>query len=61
MPAKADVEGQDIYLRFADTHKFHFNQLKGRQDELVSLVSDVLGGGFTLHVEGPGDSLVKKS
>ncbi len=61
MPAKTDIEGQDIYLRFADTHKFHFSQLKSRQGELVSLVSEVLGGGYTLHVEGPGDTLVKKS
>ena len=61
LPAKTDIDGQDIYLRFADTHKFHFGQLKSRQGELVSLVSEVLGGGFTLHVEGPGESLVKKS
>ena len=61
MPAKTDIEGQDIYLRFADTHKFHFSQLKSRQGELVSLVTEVLGGGYTLHVEGPGESLVKKS
>lgn len=60
MPAKTDIEGQDIYLRFADTHKFHFSQLKSRQGELASLVGDVLGGGFTLHIEGPGDTLVKK-
>ena len=61
MPAKTDIEGQDIYLRFADTHKFHFSQLKSRQGELTSLVGDVLGGGYTLHIEGPGESLVKKS
>ncbi len=60
MPAKTDIEGQDIYLRFADTHKFHFSQLKSRQGELTSLVGDVLGGGYTLHIEGPGESLVKK-
>ena len=60
MPAKTDIEGQDIYLRFADTHKFHFSQLKSRQGELTSLIGDVLGGGFTLHIEGPGDTLVKK-
>ena len=61
LPAKADIEGADIFLRFADTHKFHFTQLKNRQDELATLVRDVLGDGYTLHLEGPGERLTKKS
>ena len=61
LPAKADIEGSDIFLRFADTHKFHFTQLKTRQDELATLVKDVLGDGYTLHLEGPGERLTKKS
>ena len=61
LPAKADIEGADIFLRFADTHKFHFTQLKTRQDELATLVRDVLGEGYTLHLEGPGERLTKKS
>ena len=60
LPAKADIEGVDIFLRFADTHKFHFTQLKTRQDELATLVRDVLGEGYTLHLEGPGERLTKK-
>lgn len=60
LPAKADIAGSDIFLRFADTHKFHFSQLKNRQDELAALVSDVLGEGYTLHLEGPGERLTKK-
>ena len=60
LPAKADIEGSDIFLRFADTHKFHFTQLKTRQDELVTLVRNVLGEGYTLHLEGPGERLTKK-
>lgn len=60
LPAKADITGSDIFLRFADTHKFHFSQLKTRQDELAALVSDVLGEGYTLHLEGPGERLTKK-
>ena len=60
LPAKADISGSDIFLRFADTHKFHFGQLKNRQDELAALVSDVLGEGYTLHLEGPGERLTKK-
>ena len=60
LPAKADITGSDIFLRFADTHKFHFGQLKNRQDELAALVSDVLGEGYTLHLEGPGERLTKK-
>ncbi len=61
LPAKADIEGSDIFLRFADTHKFHFTQLKTRQNELATLVKDVLGDGYTLHLEGPGERLTKKS
>ena len=61
LPAKADIDGSDIFLRFADTHKFHFTQLKNRQDELTTLVKDVLGEGYTLHLEGPGERLTKKS
>ena len=61
LPAKADIEGSDIFLRFADTHKFHFTQLKTRQDELATLVKDVLGDGYTLHLEGPGERVTKKS
>ena len=61
LPAKADIDGSDIFLRFAETHKFHFTQLKKRQDELATLVRDVLGDGYTLHLEGPGERLTKKS
>lgn len=60
LPAKAEIEGFEIILRFADTHKFHFGQLKTRQDELAKLVSDVLGDGYTLHLEGPGERVTKK-
>ncbi len=60
LPAKAEIEGFEIFLRFAETHKFHFGQLKNRQDELAKLVSDVLGDGYTLHLEGPGERVTKK-
>ena len=61
LPAKADIEGSDIFLRFAEKSKFHFARLKERQDELAALVRDVLGDGYTLHLEGPGERLTKKS
>jgi len=61
LPAKADIEGSEIFLRFAATHKFHFSQLKNRQDELAGLVREVLGDGYTLHLEGPGERVTKKS
>ncbi len=60
LPAKADIEGSDIFVRFAETHKFHFSQLKKRQDELAALISEVLGEGYTLHLEGPGERVTKK-
>ena len=61
LPAKADIEGSNIFLRFAEKNKFHFTQLKSRQDELSALISDVLGDGYTLHLEGPGERVTKKS
>ncbi len=61
LPAKADIEGSDIFLRFAEKNKFHFTQLKNRQDELSTLIRDVLGEGYTLHLEGPGERVTKKS
>ncbi len=61
LPAKADIQDQDIYLSFGAAYKFHFGQLKKRQAELATLVEEVLGGGYTLHLEGPGEPPTKKS
>ena len=60
MPAQAEVDGYDIYLRFPDTHKFHFEQLKKRQDELGALTAQVVGDGATVHIVGPGETVRKK-
>ena len=60
MPAQAEVDGFDIYLRFPDTHKFHFEQLKKRQDELGALTAQVVGDGATVHIVGPGETVRKK-
>lgn len=60
-PATAEIDGETITLTFSDTYKFHFEQLKRRQGELSELTAQVLGGGFTLHIRGPGEALTKKS
>ncbi len=61
MPAQHEIEGQDIYLRFSELHTFHFQQLKGRQDELHILTTKVLGEGYTVHLIGPGETVRKKA
>lgn len=61
MPAEEAIDGQQIVLRYGDTHRFHFQELKKRDDELASLVAEVAGPGYTIVVEGPGDTLRKKS
>lgn len=60
MPAQDHIDGQTIKLTFGDKHKFHFSQLKNRQDELGQLISKLYGTGFELILEGPGDSTRKK-
>ncbi len=59
-PARETVEGNQIIIRYRDTHRFHFNQLKARQDELARLIEEVAGPGFEFRIEGPGDTAVKK-
>ena len=61
MPAQDHIDGQTIKLTFGDKHKFHYSQLKARQDELGKLISGLYGGtSFDLIIEGPGDSVRKK-
>ncbi|HEX7022795.1 MAG TPA: DNA polymerase III subunit gamma/tau, partial [Trueperaceae bacterium] len=43
MPAQAEIDGTELRLEFPETHKFHFEQLRQRQDELQQLVAEVLG------------------
>ena len=59
-PAEDTIEGSTITLRFGDRYKFHFNELKKRQDELAKLITSLFGGGFELVLEGPGDTARKK-
>lgn len=61
MPAEEAVEDDRVILRYSDTHRFHFQELKKRDDELGALVAEVAGPGYTIVVEGPGDTLRKKS
>ncbi len=59
-PAEDTIEGSTITLRFGDRYKFHFVELKKRQDELAKLITSLFGGGFELVLEGPGDTARKK-
>lgn len=60
MPAQAEIDGAEIFLRFPETHKFHFEQLKLRHSELTSLVTDIFGDGVAVHLLGPGEAARKK-
>ena len=61
MPAQDNISGNTITLTFEDRHKFHFGQLKTRQDELMKLIVSMYGDGVSLSVHGPGDSFTKKA
>ena len=61
MPAQDKVSGQTLTLTFEDRHKFHFGQLKSRQDELMKLITGLYGEGVSLVVNGPGGSFSKKA
>lgn len=61
MPAQEEIDGFDIQLKYQETHKFHFQQVKQRQDELGDLIKSLYGDGFTLHILGPGERARKKS
>jgi DNA polymerase-3 subunit gamma/tau len=60
-PAQDKIEGQTIELLFDERHSFHFNQLKARVDELMTLIETVYGEPFELLIAGPGESLRKKA
>jgi DNA polymerase-3 subunit gamma/tau len=59
-PADDEVADGVVTLRYDERHRFHFGQLKNRQDELVGLIEQVGGPGWTLVVEGPDETLRKK-
>jgi DNA polymerase-3 subunit gamma/tau len=61
MPAQESIQDQQVTLRYGDTHKFHFAELKKRHDELVELIQKVAGQSYSLLIEGPGEALRKKS
>jgi DNA polymerase III subunit gamma/tau len=59
-PAKSETEGGEIHLYYEDTYRFHFDQLKQREDELRALVARVLGEGVRVHLHGPGEGRDRK-
>jgi DNA polymerase-3 subunit gamma/tau len=60
-PAQDEIDGDVLVLRYGERHKFHFGQLKTRQDELAALVAEVGGPGWQLRIEGPGETIRKKA
>ncbi|MDZ7707943.1 MAG: DNA polymerase III subunit gamma/tau [Trueperaceae bacterium] len=60
-PAEDEVEGDVLTLRYGERHRFHFGQLKSRQDELAALVGEVAGPGWSLVIEGPDETIRKKA
>lgn len=59
-PAEDEVEDGVLTLRYGERHRFHFGQLKARQDELAVLVGEVAGPGWSLVIEGPDETIRKK-
>ncbi|MEX2503122.1 MAG: DNA polymerase III subunit gamma/tau [Trueperaceae bacterium] len=60
-PADDALEGDTLVLRYGERHRFHFQQLKARLDDLHALVREVGGDGWALRVEGPEETLRKKA
>ncbi len=60
-PAEDALEEGVLVLRYGDRHRFHFQQLANRLDELQALVHEVGGEGWDLRVEGPEETLRKKA
>lgn len=61
MPARESVAGNEVTIRYAEMHKFHFNELKKREGELAGLIEQIGGPGYSLRIEGPGEHSAKKS
>ncbi|MEX2536464.1 MAG: DNA polymerase III subunit gamma/tau [Trueperaceae bacterium] len=60
-PAQESIEGHDVVIRYSDTHKFHYSEIRKRQNELERLIEEIAGSGYRLHIEGPGEPAAKKS
>jgi len=60
-PADDEVDGDELVLRYSERHRFHFDQLRQRQDELAALVESVAGPGWQIRIEGPGGTSRKKA
>ena len=60
-PAEDEVADGVLTLRYGERHRFHFGQLKARQDELAALVGEVAGPGWSLLIEGPDETIRKKA
>lgn len=60
MPAQDEIRDGQIHLYYADTHKFHYGQIRNRQDELEELVVSVLGAGVKVFLHGPGEGRDRK-
>jgi DNA polymerase-3 subunit gamma/tau len=61
MPARESVDGTEVTIRYGDSHRFHFNELKKREAELARLIEEIGGPGYRLRIEGPEDRTAKKS
>ncbi len=59
-PSQEEVSAGVVTLRYGERHKFHFQQLVQRYDELVELIASNAGPGWDVVLEGPGESVRKK-
>lgn len=60
MPAREEAEGRRLTISYGETHKFHYQQLLARQEELERLIAELAGPGVELVITGPGGSTRKK-
>lgn len=60
MPARESVDGDQVVIRYSETYKFHYNEMRKREEELSALIAQIGGPGFRLRIEGPGEHTAKK-
>ena len=50
IPASVKVDGNNVYLNYPSNYHFHFEQLKGREDEFIGFFTKFFGDGYIIHL-----------
>lgn len=59
-PAEDSIDGSTLVLTYDDRFKFHRQQIEARLDDVVRLVREVAGDGWSVRIEAAGGASPKK-